>query len=141
MPYQSDVKLLRREIESVQMDEIERIEEEPEENIDGEELEETSADKGHPILITILVGVAMLLAGILLGYVGRGQFGPEAQAARTTATAQAVAAVTQTAANAEASATQAAANADLMTFLTENTRHYKGDANAPVTIIEFSDFQ
>jgi len=83
----------------------------------------------------------MLLAGILFGYVGRGELGPEARASKSTATAQAVAAATQTAANAELSATQAAANADLMTFLTENTRHYKGDPTPPVTIIEFSDFQ
>jgi protein-disulfide isomerase len=112
------------------MDDLERIEEEPEENMDGEELEKTSAGRGHPILITILVGMAMLLAGVLLGYFGRGQFGPEAQAANSTATAQA-----------GVSATQAAANAEVMKFLTEKTRHFKGDPNAPVTIIEFSDFQ
>jgi protein-disulfide isomerase len=129
----------------VLMDDLEKIEEgpedEPEAEIVGDELEETSTEKSHSLLITVMVGVAMLLAGILFGYVGRGQFGPEAQAAKSTATAQAVAAATQTAANAELSATQAAANADLMKFLTENTRHYKGDPNAAVTIIEFSDFQ
>ena len=120
---------------------MERIEEEPEDEKVGEEIEETPAEKSHPLLITILVGVAMLLAGILFGYVGRGQFGPEAQAAKSTSTAQAVAAATQTAVYAEQAATQVAANADLMAFLTKNTRHYKGDPNAPVTIIEFSDYQ
>jgi protein-disulfide isomerase len=126
------------------MEDIERIEEEPEkpdEVIDEEPLEESQTEKSHPVLITILVGVAMLLAGILLGYFGRGQFGPEAQATRSTATAQAVALATQSAVSAQTSATQAAANADLMKFLEENTRHYKGDPNAPVTIIEFSDYQ
>jgi protein-disulfide isomerase len=49
-----------------------------------------------------------------------------------TATAQEQAAVSQT---------QAAANADLMKYLIDNTRHFKGDPNAPVTIIEFADFQ
>jgi len=29
----------------------------------------------------------------------------------------------------------------LMAFLVSNTRHFKGDAEAPVTIIEFSDYQ
>jgi len=125
----------------VLMEDFEKFEELPEEDQEVEEIEETSAEKGHPVLITLLVGAAMLLAGILLGYLGRGQFGPEAQAARATSTAQAIAVATQTAANIEMSATQAAANADLMKYLTENTRHYKGDPKAPVTIIEFSDFQ
>jgi hypothetical protein len=29
----------------------------------------------------------------------------------------------------------------LMAFLVSNTRHFKGDAEAPVTMIEFSDYQ
>ena len=133
------------------MDDLEKFDEKPDTNLEegdpgepilaGEEIVQFSEDKGHPIIITILVGVAMLLAGVLFGYVGRGQFGPEAQAAKSTSTAQAVAAATQTAVYIEASATQAAANAELMKIMSENTRHYKGDPNAPVTIIEFSDFQ
>jgi len=114
------------------MDDIEKVEADPEEeNFDSEELEEEKSSGGsRSWLAIVLVGAAMLLLGALLGYVGRGEFGPEAQAAKATEQAQAVQA-----------ATQAAANADLMKFLTENTRHYKGDPNAAVTIIEFSDYQ
>lgn len=76
------------------------------------------------------IGVLMLVVGLFLGYVGRGEFGPEAQAAKATEAAAAVAAQTQ-----------AANSAEMMNYLIENTRHFKGDENAPVTIIEFSDFQ
>jgi len=33
------------------------------------------------------------------------------------------------------------ANNDFMTFLLSDARHFQGDANAPVTLIEFSDFK
>jgi hypothetical protein len=114
------------------MDDLENVEEGPEEeNLEPEEVEEEEKTSGGRTWLAIgLVGLAMLLIGGLLGYVGRGQFGPEAQAAKATEQQQAVLA-----------ATQAAANADLMKFLSENTRHYKGDPNAAVTIIEFSDYQ
>ena len=78
----------------------------------------------------IVVGVAMLAIGVVLGYVGRGAYGPEAMSAK--ATSSAVAAAIQT---------RATTNKEVMTMLIGATRHFKGDANAPVTIIEFSDFQ
>lgn len=119
------------------MDDFEKIEEEPQEPQEPEELEdeleeieETPSGGGRSWLTIVLVGVVMLLVGGLLGYFGRGQFGPEAQAAKATQEGQVALA-----------ATQAAANAELMVYLTQNTRHFKGDPNAAVTIIEFSDFQ
>jgi hypothetical protein len=117
------------------MDDLEKVEEEPEEEqAELEEQVETEeeASKGgsRTWLMVGLVGLIMLVAGALLGYIGRGEFGPEAQAAKATSDAQAVLAVTQ-----------AAANANLMDYLAQNTRHFKGDPNAAVTIIEFSDFQ
>jgi hypothetical protein len=78
----------------------------------------------------IIVGIAMLLVGAVLGYVGRGVYGPEAIAAK--ATSSAVAAAIQT---------RASTNKEVMSMLIGATRHFKGDANAPVTIIEFSDYQ
>jgi hypothetical protein len=78
----------------------------------------------------IVVGVAMLLVGAVLGYIGRGVYGPEAIAAK--ATSSAVAAAIQT---------RASANKEVMSMLIQATHHFKGDATAPVTIIEFSDFQ
>ena len=99
------------------------------ENSAGEIREKTESPlkRNWPI---IMVGVAMLLVGAVLGYIGRGVYGPEATVAK--ATSSAVAAAIQT---------RASANKEVMTMLIGATRHFKGDANAPVTIIEFSDFQ
>ena len=88
---------------------------------------ESPQKRSFPIII---VGIAMLAIGLVLGYIGRGAFGPEATAAKATSAAVAV-----------AIQTRAAANKEVMTMLIGETRHFKGDANAPVTIIEFSDFQ
>ncbi len=85
---------------------------------------------GRSWLPTIAVGIAALVLGLLLGYMGRGQFGPEAQAARATETASAAAV-----------ATRSAANQELMKYLIGQARHAKGPKDATATIIEFSDFQ
>lgn len=94
------------------------------------EVQEKSESPLKRYWLVIVVGVAMLLVGGVLGYVGRGVYGPEAVAANATSSAVAV-----------AIQTRAAANKEVMTMLIGETRHFKGDANAPVTIIEFSDFQ
>ena len=97
---------------------------------DSGEVQEIAATPPKRYLPIILVGVAMLALGLVLGYYGRGSFGPEAAASK--ATGAAVAAAIQT---------RASANKEVMTMLIGATQHFKGDANAPVTIIEFSDFQ
>jgi hypothetical protein len=80
--------------------------------------------------ITAAIGAAMLVVGLFLGYVGRGSLGPEAQAAKATQSAQT--ALLQT---------QQVTNKEIMDMLIKQTRHFKGSENAPVTLIEFSDFQ
>lgn len=93
-----------------------------------EQLDEPASNRSW--LAAALVGLIMLAVGLVLGYVGRGEFGPEARAAEATAAARVA-----------AEETQAAGNAEMMDVLVQNTRHFKGDENAGVTIIEFSDFQ
>lgn len=106
-------------------DQFEEVVEQPEE-LPPEPEEKQS----RPWLLTAAVGVLMLAIGLLGGYVGRGQFGPEAQAARATDSARAVLAQTQ-----------AAAGAEMMKYLQDQARHVKGGETAPVTVIEFSDYQ
>jgi len=101
-----------------------------EEEVEEEEISAPASTGRSPWLTAALVGVLALALGLFLGYVGRGEFGPEARAAKGTASAVAV-----------LEQTQAAGNQELLKYLSEQTRHFKGDANAPVTIIEFSDFQ
>jgi hypothetical protein len=81
-------------------------------------------------LIIAAIGIAALVIGALLGYNLRPIVGPEARASKATAAAQAVAVQTQ-----------AAQNQEMMKVITGQVRHWEGDANAPVTIIEWSDFQ
>lgn len=79
----------------------------------------------------------MLAIGLLGGYFGRPLLLPQPPA--TVASSQSGAA---SPAEAAAGSQDQPANPDeLMAFVVSQTRHFKGDPNAPVTIIEFSDFQ
>jgi hypothetical protein len=78
---------------------------------------------------TPVVGLVMLVIGLLGGYFGRPFLAPASSAASGS---------TQTVASAQSSS---ASQAELMQSVIEQTRHFKGVPDAPVTIIEFSDFQ
>ncbi len=81
---------------------------------------------------TPIVGLIMLVVGLLAGYFVR----PVLPGVASTPTPVAVAQATT------ASPTQnPAAAQELMKYLVGQAKHFEGDANAPVTMIEFSDFQ
>jgi hypothetical protein len=93
----------------------------------------SDSQPGHPArspqtrvspLITLIVGLTI---GLLAGYLGRPwlALSPTVPAAATRA-------------NPADPSTPAPMNMD---SLIAQTRHFRGDANAPVTIIEFGDFQ
>lgn len=88
-----------------------------------------------------IIGIAMLVVGLVFGYIGRGAFGPEVQAARATNTAVAAAYESTAAADLSAAETRAVANTEVMQLIVSKTTHYKGQVDAPVTLIEFSDFK
>lgn len=80
---------------------------------------------------TPIVGLIMLVIGLAGGYFGRPLLTPEASLPEALPTAPAVSLPDEAPQSAE----------EMMDFLAGQVRHFKGDANAPVTIIEFSDFQ
>lgn len=81
---------------------------------------------------TPIVGVVMLVLGLLVGYYGRPFTRAEIQSEASVNSAPPV--VIPTADN-------SAAQQQLMETVVAQTRHFRGDPNAPVTIIEFGDFQ
>jgi hypothetical protein len=78
---------------------------------------------------TPIVGVIMLAVGLLAGYFGRPMIAPKAEPTVPAAAVQ------------SANPTEEAQRQEMMTFLVGQVKHFKGDPNAPVTIIEFSDYQ
>jgi protein-disulfide isomerase len=97
---------------------------------------------------TVAVGLAMLLVGLLAGVLLRPslpflQTSGQAPRAASSGDGGAQAAATVTGGPiAAAEATQVAEQAaTMMQAVVAQTRHFRGSADAPVTIIEFSDFQ
>lgn len=86
----------------------------------------------NSLLVTLVVGLAMLVIGGLAGYFGRPLINPEPTPA------PAVAAANPGNPN-PASGDPSAAS--LMEGVVNQTRHFKGDPDAPITIVEFGDFQ
>lgn len=95
---------------------------------------------------TPILGLVMLVVGLVAGYFVHPLL---TSSAKETSVAQAPATTAPTVASAQASQQPAATSEtsqiqsaqQLMDYLLSKTIHFEGDANAPVTIIEFSDFQ
>ena len=81
---------------------------------------------------TPIVGILMLVLGLLVGYYVRPLMPNQSQSEASVNSESPV--VIPTADN-------SAAQQKLVETVLAKTRHFKGDSNAPVTIIEFADFQ
>ena len=94
--------------------------------------------KQPAIVITIqswatpIVGVVMLVLGLLVGYYVRPLILSQVQSEASVNSSPPVGIPT---------ADNSAAQQKLMETILAKTRHFRGDANAPVTIVEFADFQ
>ena len=92
---------------------------------------------------TPIIAIVMLAVGLLGGYYGRMFVSPDTSPAIVEEVEESV--LVESGNAPEIAPTQdedlAAKQRELMGTLIENTRHFLGDPNAPVTIIEFSDFQ
>jgi hypothetical protein len=108
---------------------------------DGLDREGARGNSGGQVSTIWIIGLAMLVVGLVVGYLGRGAFGPEARAAKATLTAEAIAAQTQAVAELSAAETRVVANAEVMQMIISKTLHFKGQSDAPVTLIEFSDYK
>ncbi len=89
---------------------------------------------------TPIVGVILLVAGLLGGYYVRPLFSPDTTPVAfegNPATGVESGSITIPTPDAD----RAAQQQELMNAVVEQTRHFRGDPDAPVTIIEFSDFQ
>ena len=115
-----------------------------------ETIEETKRPEQKPAAFTLVIqswatpviGIAMLIVGLLGGYYLRPVLSPpptpvSAVAGNPTSDSGSVPTVPTSTPDAE----RAAQEQELMAAVVERTRHFLGDSNAPVTIIEFSDFQ
>jgi len=89
---------------------------------------------------TPILALLFLIVGLFLGYAGRPSLESRLQAGKPAPTAVAAVGEAPAAAVGEPPAA-AAATTDIMEFLAKDLRHVKGDPNAKVLIIEFSDYQ
>lgn len=90
------------------------------------------------LLVPFVVGVVMLGIGLLAGYFGRPLVTPEPTTAPAVASADSG---NQAAARSASPAVPDSSGPALMDGVITRTRHFKGEPGAPITIIEFGDFQ
>jgi hypothetical protein len=90
------------------------------------------------LLVPFVVGVVMLGIGLLAGYFGRPLVNPEPTTAPAVSSADSG---NQAAARSASPAVPDSSGPALMDGVITRTRHFKGEPSAPITIIEFGDFQ
>lgn len=83
-----------------------------------------------------IIGLVLLLIGLAGGYFGRPLLDRSFKSQTATEVSPTPSAVAE-----ETSPNEDAQRKAFMEAVVSQTRHFKGDPNAPVTIIEFSDFQ
>lgn len=82
---------------------------------------------------TPIVGLVMLVIGFIGGYAIRPMINAQSEPPEVLIRSQPP--------SQEGAGPNAPANQELMDYLVSQTRHFRGDPKAPVTLIEFSDFQ
>jgi hypothetical protein len=138
---------LEEQTEHEQEEQIEEPIAELDEGLD-EPVEEQDEREPRPALVinvqtwaTPIIAIVMLVIGLVGGYLlypeVSARIGDAAPVAAAPSTNPATGAQSSTAGNQP----DQASREEMMDFLISQTRHFKGNPDAEVTIIEFSDFQ
>jgi len=90
---------------------------------------------------TPIVGIIMLVAGLFGGYYGRLLLSPETTSVTVEGNPSTDTGISVPVTVPTPDKERAAQQQELMSAVVEQTRHFRGDPDAPVTIIEFGDFQ
>lgn len=115
----------------------------PQETQEEEVVDAMSKNKSPAFVINFyswwipIVGVLMLLLGLVGGYFLR----PLVPISQTEEPTQNPAEVSSAQTQAPQPTMDPATRQQLMDYLLPNVKHFKGDENAPITLLEFSDFQ
>jgi hypothetical protein len=97
-------------------------------------------DKKNAVVINIqswatpIVGMLMLVVGLAAGYIGRPLLPFDGQSGASESQPTAVS-------EADTPLPDPSSTESLMDLLVSQARHFKGDIDAPITMIEFSDFK
>lgn len=84
------------------------------------------------------IGLVLLVTGLLIGYFGRLFLELRFESPQGVSASESTSSSTGTQ---PASAEELARQQQLMDLVISRVRHFKGDENAPITLVEFSDFQ
>ncbi len=95
--------------------------------------------RSSPLAI-VTVGMVMLVVGVIAGYFGRPLVTPQPMNATPVASVDTEPSTASAASDANPAQSNPPAET-LMTAIVAETRHFKGSPDAPVTIVEFSDFR
>ncbi len=122
------------------------IESKKEKKLSSDEFVESNQGQKSPALTVVfqtwstpIVGIVMLVAGFFGGYYGRQLISPD----KTVTSIEEIDPVISSYSpptSPTSSEDRDAMQQEFMAAVVEKTRHFRGDPDAPITIIEFSDF-
>ncbi len=122
------------------------IESKKEKKQSSDEFVERTLDQKSPALTVVfqtwatpIVGVVMLVAGLFGGYYGRQLISPDTTVAAVEEIDPVISSYSPPVAP-TSSEDLAALQQEFMATVVDKTRHFRGEPDAPITIIEFSDF-
>lgn len=111
-----------------------------------DEFNDLAEDQKSPALTVVfqtwatpIVGIIMLVAGLFVGYYGRQLISPNTTVTAVEEIDPVISSYSPPTAS-TSSEDLAALQQEFMAAVVEKTRHFRGEPDAPITIIEFSDF-